>query len=395
MTHIRGPNLEIDKTVSQLIENKDFMANPMWRIATQHKVKGEVRNVAGAIIRYRHVPNVPPPEPVQGLEMPRQVENLMAGLRDQILDISGQSEVTRGRVPTGARSGVAVAYMQEEDDSKIAPTIEGMEESIALMGSLTLERFSQFYSVQRTLRFYRRDGIFDVRKFKGADLKNNTDVVCQSGSAMPKSKAAKQDFAIQLIQLGILKDPHKIMEILELGAGEPDETDKAIAQADRENNTMLHGTWVGQHTTENHAAVADSGADGAVGEGDGQEGFQKTSTAVPVKKWHNHQVHMARHTSVMMEEEFDRLAISNPEVVRLFDEHMAMHQQELDSQQQQQMAMLEAAKGAPDGPPGASGGETPSMNGGAPAEGPVQGLPAATGPAGVESAGMDTGVAPQ
>jgi hypothetical protein len=345
MGHVRGPNLEIDKTVSQLIENKDYMANPMWLIATQHKIKGEVKNVAGAIVRYRHVPNVPPPTPVQGMQMPQQVENLLAGLREQILEISGQSEVARGRVPQGARSGVAVAYMQEEDDTKIAPTVENMEESISLMGSLILSRFGQFYTFERIIRFYRRDGAFDVRRFKGADLKNNTDVMCQAGSAMPRSKAARQQYTLELISLGVLKDPHKIEQMLEIGEGEPDDTDKSIAQANRENNAMLFGTFIGQSNQSE------------------SDRFERTPTAIPVKSWHNHQVHIQRHTSAMMDEEFDQLAISHPEIVRLFDEHLAMHQQELQKQQMAQMQQLLAAKGAPDGPPGNSGAPTPGGNG--------------------------------
>jgi hypothetical protein len=353
MTHIRGPNLEIDKTVSQLIENKDYMANPMWRIATQHRIKGEIKNVAGAVVRYRHVPNVPPPEPIQGIQMPAQVENILNSLREQILDISGQSEVARGRVPTGVRSGVAVAYLQEEDDTKIAPTIENMEEEIALMGSLTLERFSQYYILTRILRFYRRDGMFDVLKFKGADLKNNTDVVCQAGSAMPKSKAARQQYTLELVSLGIEKDPHRIKQLLELGDGEPDDVDKAIAQANRENMTMMHGSDL-QHFNLDQAGQAedDSGTD-----------KKWTAVAVPVKNWHNHQVHIARHTSVMMDEDFDRLAITHPEIVRIFDEHIAMHQQAIAAQQQQQMAMLLAAKGAPDGPPTQASQPEPGPNG--------------------------------
>jgi|SRR5215472_4996742 len=355
MTHIRGANLEVDKTVSQLIENKDYMANPMWLIATQHRIKGEVKNVAGSIVRYRHVPNIPPPAPVQGMQMPQQVENLLAALREQILEISGQSEVTRGQVPSGARSGVAVAYMQEEDDSKIAPTVNNMEDAIALMGSLTLERFAQFYSLPRVLRFYRRDGVFDVRKFKGADLKNNTDVRCQAGSAMPKSKAARQQYTLELISLGVLRDPKQIEEMLELGRGEPDDTDKAISQANRENNMMMFGTWVGQ-TDPNRSNQ-----------------FQKLPTAIPVKAWQNHQVHIARHTSIMMDEEFDDLQISHPEIVRLFDEHITMHQQQLQQQQQQQMQMMQAAKGAPDGPPGNSPGPTPTPSPGTSTTGQIPG----------------------
>lgn len=352
MTHIRGPNLEIDKTVSQLIANKDYMANPMWLIATQHKIKGEVKNVAGAIVRYRHVPNIPPPTPVQGLQMPAQVENIIVGLREQILDISGQSEVARGRVPSGVRSGVAVAYLQEEDDTKIGPTVENLEEAVGLMGSMVLERYSQFYTFERVLRFYRRDGIFDVRRFKGADLKNNTDVVCQAGSAMPKMKAARQQYALELAQLGLETDPRKLKEMLELGVGEPDDTDLAIAQANRENNMMMVGVWKAQTMDQGaHAQQPD------------EEAFKQMSAAVPVKSWHNHQVHIARHTSVMMQEEFDNLAISRPDVVRLFDEHLAMHFKEVAQQQQQQAAMLQAAKGAPDGPPTPAGGSEPGANG--------------------------------
>ena len=345
MSHIRGPNLEIDKTISQLIENKDYMANPMWIIATQHRVRGEIKNVAGGIIRYRHVPNIPAPAPVPGLQMPSQVENLLVGLRDQIMDISGQSEVARGRVPTGVRSGVAVAYLQEEDDTKIGPTIATMEESISLMGSMVLERFSQFYSFTRILRFYRRDGSFDVRKFKGADLKNNTDVVCQAGSAMPKMKAARQQYALELATLGILKDPKKLQEMLELGQGEPDDEDKAVAQADRENNMMLYGVWRAQTNYDPEGTEASERAR-----------FERLHAAVPVKAWHNHQIHITRHTSIMMDESFDDIQISHPEVAQLFDEHLNMHYQQIQAQQQQQQQMLQAMKGAPDGPPTPPGG---------------------------------------
>jgi hypothetical protein len=81
--------------------------------------------------------------------------------------------------------------------------------------------------------------------------------------------------------------------------------------------------------------------------------------AVPVKEWHNHEVHIQRHTSVMMDEEFDRLTITHPEIVRLFDEHIAMHQQVLQKRQQEQMQMMLAAKGAPEAPGAATNGGPP------------------------------------
>ena len=130
----------------------------------------------------------------------------------------------------------------------------------------------------------------------------------------------------------------EIEQMLELGFGEPDDRDKAVAQANRENNMMLHGAWMSQAGSE-------------VGP---EDSFKRASTAVPVKQWHNHEIHVQRHTNVMMDEEFDRLTTSHPQIVRLFDEHIAMHQQAIAEQQHQQMLMLMASKGAPDGPPGAA-----------------------------------------
>jgi hypothetical protein len=338
MSHVRGPNLEIDKTISQLIENKDYMANPMWRVATQHRIKGDIRNVAGSIVRYRHSPNVPPPEPIQGLQMPQQVESILETLHRQMLEIAGQGEIAHGRVPTGVRSGVAVAYLQEEDDTKIAPTVENMEDAIALMGSLSLERASQFYTVPRLLRYHRRDGTFDVLKFKGADLKDSTDVVCQAGSAMPRMKATRQQYVLELVSLGILTDPDEIQEMLEIGEGAPDETHLSKAQATRENNYMRYGMPASLFHPDQEA-VPDHILD-------------KIKTAIPVKNWHDHQVHLKTHRAFLMAEEFDVLAVTHPEIVRLFDEHIAMHEQAIQAAQNQQMQMMLAAKGAPDGPPG-------------------------------------------
>lgn len=360
INHIRELNLEIDKTISQLVESKDFMANPMWRVASQHRIKGEIKNIAGSILKYVHSPNIPPPEPIQGLQMPSQVENIIELMRNQILEISGQSDISRGSVPTGVRSGTAVAYLQEEDDTKIAPTVDNLEQSVAYEGSLILERVSQYYHTKRIMRFYRRDGEFDVVKFKGADLKNNTDVVCQAGSAMPKSKAAREANVLQLVQLGVITDPKKIEDMLEMGVGEPNLEDLQIAMANRENNLMLEGMTMATYDVRGDLAPN-----------------KKAPVAVPVFKWHNHKSHLDRHYSFMSGEEFDRLRVTHAEITRLFDEHTAEHEKMIAAQAQEQMAMLEAAKGAPDGQPA---GQQPVAALTAPQSGPTSGAQGTAAP---------------
>jgi len=347
LQHIRPINLELDKAMSQIVEAKDFMANPMWLVAAQHQIKGRIRNRAGNMVRYTHVPNIPPPSQVEGIGVPSQVENTVVALRDQILDISGQSETSFGRVPSGVRSGVAVAYLTEQDETKIGPTAENMEEATAQMSSLSLSRFGQFYTTTRMIRLYKPGGFFDVIRFKGADLKGVTDVVPVAGSALPKSQAARKEFIMGLVEMGIEKDPKRIKEMLEIGQGEPDDTDKAFMQADRENQLMLRGIQAGKLKLDPND----------------QEAVAK---AIPVKKWHNHAAHLSRHYGTMMSEEFDQLAESHPEIVRLFDEHTAMHEQALMAQQQAAMQAAQAAKGAPAGMVTPGGGDQAQQQAGAP-----------------------------
>lgn len=382
LTHVRQVNLELDRTISQLIENKDYMASPMWLIAVQHDIRGEIVAIPGANIKYRHVPHIPEPKPIHGVPMPQQVENIAAALRDQILDISGQGETSRGRVPAGVRSGVAVAYLQEEDETKLGPTVENMEDFIADQGSKILSRCAQFYTTKRILRNYRRDGEFDVIKFKGADLLGNTDVQVLAGSALPKSKAARQAHVLELVNMGIEKDPKRIKDLLELGQGEADEVDQDFAQAHRENMAMVAG-MMGHDVSEFYMAggPAEMATPQSAGPGLDMAGLESMSSgqqpgvmeptvppmegvaatpeiqaqgpkAVPVKLWHNHEAHLKKHYAFMKGEEFERLAERYPDVVRLFDEHTAMHQQILAQQAMQQLQMQMSLRGGPDGPPG-------------------------------------------
>ena len=318
--HIRGANLEMDKTASQLIENKDFMANPMWKKAIQHRIRGPVKNIPGGMVEYQHVPGVPEPMPVVGMALPSQVENILIYLRDQILDISGQGETSRGRLPSGVRSGVQIAYLQEEDDTRLAPTLENYEEFIERMAMLTLSRMQQFYTTERVLENYKPDGQFDVAKFKGADLSGNTKIVVQAGSAFPQNKAMKQQHILDLVQLGVEVDPKRVRDLLEIGGAQPDDVDLNLAQANRENMYMVNNPDM---------MIRDPMTGGTV-------------------RWYQlHDIHLKQHYGFMATPEYEDLIRQNQAVDQYFTEHTNEHEQMKMMQMQQQMMMLAAQKGAP------------------------------------------------
>jgi len=327
---VRPLVLELSRTFSQLIENRNLMANPAWVVPKQLRIpKDEIQNKPGLRLEYQAMPNLPPPQPVQMPEMPTYVKDLIPNSREIILDISGQGETSQGRVPAGARSGVAIAYLQEEDDTRLGPTVQEFEETHERVSEQILEVIAEKYDLPRTIRIpgkHREPEVFD---FVGTMLEGNTTVVCQAGSGLPRSKAAKQQYILDLYDRKIEQDPRKVRQMLELGEGEPDEFEKDLDQAERENRRMLEG----------------------------QE--------VDVEEWYNHPAHHLVHRDFMKSADFEDL---DPEQQQIFKTHDMRH---TEFERQQQMDQMVA-----------QGGQSPNGNGGPPGGGGPQGVPPQQNPPG-------------
>lgn len=310
LSQIRGPVLELSRTESQLIENRNLMANPPWREAEQHRIEMPIVNKPGLRVKYTHVPNIPPPEPVQMPDMPGYVQNLLPILREHVLEISGQGETSQGRVPAGARSGVAIAYLQEEDDTRLGPTIMELEEMIERVSTQILEVIAERYDAPRTIQIYRKHSEPEVFDFMGSMLAGNTQVVVQAGSALPRSKAAKQQFVLDLFDRGLEQDPRRILEMLELGEGEPFAFEEDIQQAERENRRMLAGETPG------------------------------------IEEWYNHPAHRYKHQQFMKSPDYEAL---NPRIQEIFRAHLELHinmENDLMARRAQQQAPAGGAAGA-------------------------------------------------
>jgi hypothetical protein len=314
--------LEVSKTESQLIENRNLMANPPWVEYRENGIEGEILNKPGLRIEINYIPNVPEPHPVQMPEIPQYVKDLIPILKEHILEISGQSEVSQGKVPQGARAGVTIAYLQEEDDTKLGPTVQEYEECMERVSWLQLQVIAQEYDAPRTIRIYKRHSDPEVFDFIGTMLEGVAGVRCQAGSALPRSKAAKQQFILDLFDRQIETDPRKVREMLELSEGEPDELEKIIAQAERENRKLMNGQQV------------------------------------PVLEWHAHPVHRQTHHDFMISPEWDDLGPNEQAVFTEHDDEHARYERQMQQQQivQQSLGANGASGQAPPGQPAQNGG---------------------------------------
>jgi hypothetical protein len=104
-----------------------------------------------------------------------------------------------------------------------------------------LSLIAQFYDMPRTTVIYQRHSDPEVLDFTGTMLNGIQGVETQAGSALPRSKAAKQQFIMDLYSMGIEQNPAKVKEMLELGEGEPEDFEDDLAQAERENSRLQEG----------------------------------------------------------------------------------------------------------------------------------------------------------
>lgn len=333
LQQIKGPVLELSKTESQMMENRNLMANPPWLIPKQLQISVAIQNKPGARIEYNYLPNVPEPKPVQMPDMPRYVTDLIEILKDHILEISGQGETSQGKVPAGARSGVSIAYLQEEDDTRIGVTVQEFEELIERVGNQMLRIMADKYTTSRTVRIYKKHGDDEVFDFIGSMLDGADSVVCQAGSALPRSKAAKQQYILDLWDRKLEQDPRRVRQMLELAEGEPDEWEVDLDQAERENHELQLGEDPG------------------------------------VKEWYNHPAHHYVHRNFMKSADYFALP---EEIQQLFEQHDEEHTM-YEQMQAQQAASMQGA------PPSGGGGApaSSSVPAGANGQNNPQGPPAA------------------
>jgi hypothetical protein len=269
------------------------------------------------------MPNVPEPKPVEMPDMPKYVVELVEQLKEDIREISGQGETSQGKVPPGARSGVAIAYLQEEDDTRLGPTVQEFEECMEGVSNQILRMMAEKYDTPRTVNIYKNHGEPEVFDFVGTMLAGAMGVVIQAGSALPRSKAAKQQFILDLWDRKIEQDPRKVRQYLELSEGEPDEWEVDLDQAERENHELKEGTDPG------------------------------------VQEWYNHPAHHYIHRNFMKSAEFKKLP---EQIQQAFMKHDQEHTQYEQAQQQEKMAVEAAGQGKQQG----AGGAGPSPNGGPP-----------------------------
>ncbi len=201
----------------------------------------------GKVIVYRQ--GTRPPQLMPSASIPVDFSYEEERLFNEFINISGVSEISRTSLtPSSSMSGTAIELLIEQDETRLAQTIDSIKNAVKLIGKHVLRLFKQFASEQRIMRFADVSKKVNLFYFKSSDISSD-DVVFDTENELAFTPAQKKNAVFEMLQTGLLTDGNgqinqrtkvKILEIL--GYGTLDNTQDISnlhkAKAEKENIEM-------------------------------------------------------------------------------------------------------------------------------------------------------------
>ena len=334
---------EINRTRSQRIQAKNMMAKPQVYYREGSLTVSKINTAPGQYIGVRPGFDFPISAPMP--QLPPYVAEELQALNVDLEDISGQHQVSKGSTPPGVEAATAIAYLQERDDSYLAPTFASIEEGLSQTAKLALSLAAEYWTSERTIKIVGANSGFSAELFKGSDIARGTDIRIESGSALPTSKAAKQALIMDMMKMGMLP-PEEGLELLDIAAlsrytdNRGTRPDELMAQRENIRFKNMSEMEVMSHYQRWQEGAAAGNPD-MINPNTGQP--LEAPSLVSVNKWDNHAVHIQEHDTFRKSPAYDMLS---PTQKAELNKHINIHEMALANLQAQQM-MTQMQTGQP------------------------------------------------
>lgn len=257
----------------------------------------------GKVLIYRQGSNVP--KMMECDTLPYDFEKEEEKLLSEFSEISGVSNIMTTSSWSKNLSGTALELMVEQDTARLAGTIENIKNATVLIAKQILKLYKQFANTPRLLRATNNNGECEVKYWQGSDL-SCEEIEFLSENDAGESLSSKRDQILKLMEAGLLNDSDgktsnslrvKVLELFGLGVWEGN-TDEGVLQrnyADNENFKMLG-----------------------------------KNNDVEVLEIDNHEIHISRHVSFMLDKEFANKKKEDAKLKEVFLNHIREHKKALN-----------------------------------------------------------------
>jgi len=317
---------------SSMEEYNKSMGKGKWMAPRGANLETKPDDTHGQIIKYTPVLGHKPDDAV-GKGLPSTYDKEQERIQFSLENLFNQHEVTRGTNRADIRSEDMLAFLREQDRQGSMPTHLILEEGLERVASRVLRRIQEGYSDERMLKIRGEEGEFEVFPFKGADLRDNTDVSIKRESSVPESRASLEQLILRKFEIGYYGHPQ-------------DPKTKRTVQ--RMLDDAVHKDIYSEEILDETYSRYEN------------EVMMKTGKELPVNLYDSHSIHLQEHAKFLKGMDFQKLKFRQPEAFerlsQVFQIHLNEHTQMLTEQQEASMrkqakfqAMLENAKGGEKG----------------------------------------------
>ena len=195
-----------NRTISGVDEFNRVMGKGKWLVPRGSNLEAMPDDTHGEALLYTPQLGLKP-EMMTMKSLPKTYELALGTTQRSLQDLFSQQEVTKGTNKSDIRSGDMVELLLEQNARGNVPTFSSDEESYQEFGGRILGRIAKGYEAERMLKITGQEGEFDIFAFKGADLKNNTDVIIRSDTMLPESRIARNAIVERRFEKGFYGDP--------------------------------------------------------------------------------------------------------------------------------------------------------------------------------------------
>lgn len=236
VSQLLSPQKHMNELNNAIIDNAKTTANMPWIVDKNSGIKtGSITARPGLIIRKNPGTDVRRDNPPS---MPMYVINAVETYKNDIEMISGIHNTLRGENSSGVYTAQGILALQEAGTVRIRLKVKLLENALAEIAELWVNRMKQFWKEDKWLRITKQDGSYDLKKFTAQILDYDYDIKITAGSTMPVNRGAMLDLMIRLAQTQMpdgqpLVDREAVVEYL------PEEVKAPLLKRMAENQSSL------------------------------------------------------------------------------------------------------------------------------------------------------------
>lgn len=256
----------------------------------------------GKVLIYRQGSN--PPKMMERDSLPTDFDAEEEKLLNEFSEIGGVSGVMNTSNWSRTLSGTALELLLEQDTARLNITSDNIKNAVRELAKHILKLYKQFAITPRLLKISNSNGGIDVVYWKNSDIGCN-EIEFDTSNENGESLSSRREQILKLMSAGLLTDSDgkisnslrlKILEMFGLGVWEgiADENVLQKNYADNENIMLVN---------EPHN--------------------------VEVLEIDNHEIHLSRHISFMLDKEYAEHKKRNPILQEVFLNHIKKHKDSL------------------------------------------------------------------